>query len=126
MLGGGNLYIFAKAPQAEKEAAFKFIKFMTSDELLADWNIQTGYVAPRDGAWATPALTKYVADVPAAAVARRQIPNSVPEFSTYQNSRTTRALNDGVAAALTGAKTPQKALADAQAEIDRILKPYRK
>ncbi|MEO8133085.1 MAG: ABC transporter substrate-binding protein [Betaproteobacteria bacterium] len=126
VLGGGNLYIFTKAPQAEKEAAFKFIKFMTSDELLADWNIQTGYVAPRDGAWATAALKNYVAGVPAAAVARRQIQNSVPEFSTYQNSRTTRALNDGIAAALTGAKTPQKALTDAQAEIDRILKPYRK
>lgn len=126
VLGGGNLYIFSKAPQADKEAAFKFIKFMTSDELLADWNIQTGYVAPRDGAWATTALKNYVAGVPAAAVARRQIQNSVPEFSTYQNSRTTRALNDGIAAALTGAKTPQKALADSQAEIDRILKPYRK
>ena len=126
VLGGGNLYIFSKAPQADKEAAFKFIKFMTSDELLADWNIQTGYVAPRDGAWATTALKNYVAAVPAAAVARQQIQNSVPEFSTYQNSRTTRALNDGIAAALTGAKTPQKALADSQAEIDRILKPYRK
>jgi len=99
---------------------------MTSDELLADWNIQTGYVAPRDGAWNTAALKKYVAEVPAAAVARRQIASSVPEFSTYQNSRTTRALNDGIAAALTGAKTPQKGLADAQVEIDRILKPYRK
>ena len=42
VLGGGNLYIFAKASQAEKDAAFKFIKFLTSDELQADWAIQTG------------------------------------------------------------------------------------
>ena len=34
-------------------------------------------------------------------------------------------LPDDLAAALTGKKTPEKALADAQAEIDRILKPYR-
>ena len=34
-------------------------------------------------------------------------------------------MNDALAAALTGTKTPQKALADAQAEIERILKPYR-
>jgi sn-glycerol 3-phosphate transport system substrate-binding protein len=126
VLGGGNFYIFAKASPAEKEAAFKFIKFMTSDELLADWCIKTGYVAPRDGAWDTPALKEYVAGTPAAAVARRQIPNSVPEFSTYENARTTKAMNDGIGAALTGAKTAQKAMADAQAEIDRILKPYRK
>ena len=124
--GGGNFYIFAKAPQAEKEAAFKFVKFMTSDELLADWCIQTGYVAPRDGAWDTPRLKAYVAETPAATVARKQIASSVPEFSTYENARTTKVLNDALGAALTGAKTPQVALADAQAEIDRILKPYRK
>jgi sn-glycerol 3-phosphate transport system substrate-binding protein len=34
-------------------------------------------------------------------------------------------LNDALGAALTGTKTPEKALSDAQAEIDRILKPYR-
>jgi sn-glycerol 3-phosphate transport system substrate-binding protein len=126
VLGGGNLYIFSKATQAEKDAAFQFAKFLTSDALLADWGIQTGYVAPRDGAWETPALKKFVADLPAAEVARKQIASSVPEFSTYENGRTTKVLNDAIAAALTGAKTPEKALADAQAEIDRIHKPYRK
>ena len=55
VLGGGNLYIFKRAPAAEKEAAMKFIKFLTSDEILADWSIKTGYVAPRDGAWDTEA-----------------------------------------------------------------------
>jgi sn-glycerol 3-phosphate transport system substrate-binding protein len=125
VLGGGNLYLFSKAPQAEKDAAFKLIKFLTSDELLADWAIQTGYVAPRDGSWETPALKAYVKDMPAAEVARKQIPISVPEFSTYENARTTKVLNDAIAAALTGAKTPEKALADAQSEIDRILRPYR-
>ena len=126
VLGGGNLYLFAKASQAEKDAAFQFIKYLTSDELQADWAIQTGYVAPRDGAWATPALKAYVAEVPAADIARRQIPVSVPEFSTYENARTTKVLNDAIAAALTGAKTSEKALADAQGDIDRILRPYRK
>ncbi len=126
VLGGGNFYIFAKAPQAEKEAAFKFVKFMTSDELQADWCVQTGYVAPRDGAWETETLKKYVQETPAATVARRQIPNSVPEFSTYENARTTKVLNDAIGAALTGSKTPQKALADAQVEIDAILKQYRR
>lgn len=125
VLGGGNFYIFKKASDAEKKAAFKFIKFMTSDELLADWGIQTGYVAPRDGSWETQALKDYVAKVPAAAVARNQIPTSVPEFSTYENARTTKILSDGIAAALTGTKTPEQGLTDAQTEIDRVLRPYR-
>lgn len=126
VLGGGNFYIFSKASPAQQEAAFRFTKFMTSDELQADWNIQTGYVAPRDATWETQAMKKFTTELPAAAVARRQIANSVPEFSTYENGRTTKVLNDAIGAALTGTKTPQRALADAQAEIDRILKPYRK
>ena len=48
-----------------------------------------------------------------------------PELSTHDNQRVTKALNDGLQAALTGTKTPQQAMADAQAEADRILKPYR-
>lgn len=126
VLGGGNFYIFSKASQAQKDAAFKFARFMTEDELQSDWNIQTGYVAPRDTTWETAAMKKFVAELPAAAVARRQIPDSVPEFSTYENGRTTKVLNDAIGAALTGSKTPQRALADAQAEIERILRPYRK
>jgi sn-glycerol 3-phosphate transport system substrate-binding protein len=49
----------------------------------------------------------------------------VPEWSTHENARTGKVLNDALAAALTGKKTPEKALADAQAEIEAILKPYR-
>jgi sn-glycerol 3-phosphate transport system substrate-binding protein len=37
-----------------------------------------------------------------------------------------RALDAGLAAALTGAKTPAQALTDAQAEAERILKPFRR
>lgn len=125
VLGGGNFYIFKKAREEEKQAAFKFIKFMTSDEILADWAIQTGYVAPRDGAWETDAMKAYVKEVPDAAVARDQIPNSVPEFSTHENALTTKLLSDALAAALTGKKTPEKALADGQKELERILKGYR-
>lgn len=125
VLGGGNLYIFKDNPPEEKAAAFEFIKFLTSDEILADWSIQTGYIAPRDASWETDKLKAYVAEVPDADVARRQISVSVPEFSTYENARTSKILNDAIAAALTGQKTPEVALADAQAEIDRILAQYR-
>lgn len=125
VLGGGNLYIFKDVSDEQKAAAFKFIQFLTSDEVLADWAIQTGYVAPRDGSWQTPELKKYVSEVPEALVALKQIPSSVPEFSTRENARTTKILNDGIAAALTGSKTAEQAMTDAQEEIDRVLKLYR-
>lgn len=125
VLGGGNLYIFKEAPKEQKDAAFKFVKFITSDDVLADWAVQTGYVAPRDGSWTTRTLRDYIAREPQALIALKQIPNSVPEFSTHENARTTKILNDALSSALTGTKTPEQSLTDAQAEIDKILKAYR-
>ncbi len=122
--GGGNFYLFKKMTGEERAAAFKFVKWMTSPERAADWGIATGYVAVRPDAWDTPTMKKYVADFPAAAVARDQLKYAVAELSTHDNQRVTKALNDGLQAALTGTKTPQQAMADAQQEAARILKPY--
>ena len=44
------------------------------------------------------------------------------ELSTHDNQRVTKALNDGLQAALTGAKTPEQAMKDAQREAERILR----
>ncbi len=122
--GGGNFYLFKKMTDEERAAAFKFVKWMTSPERAADWGIATGYVAVRPDAWDTPTMKKYVADFPAAAVARDQLKYAAAELSTHDNQRVTKALNDGLQAALTGTKTPQPAMTDAQQEAARILKPY--
>ncbi len=47
------------------------------------------------------------------------------EFSTHDNQRVTKALNDGLQAALTGTKAPAQAMQDAQREADRILRAYK-
>jgi len=123
--GGGNFYIFKKSSPEERAASFAFVKWMTAPERAAEWGIGTGYVATTPAAWQTPAMTAYVKDFPAAAVARDQLQYSVAELSTHDNQRVTKALNDGLQAALTGAKTPAQAMKDAQAEAERILKAYR-
>ena len=69
-------------------------------------------------------MKQYVASFPAAAVARDQLPYSKAELSTHDNQRVTKALNDGLQAALTGSKTPEAALHDAQRESERLLKPF--
>ena len=48
------------------------------------------------------------------------------ELSTHDNQRVTKALNDGLQAALTGKKTPEQAMKDAQAEANRLLRPYKR
>ena len=123
--GGGNFYMFKKATPQERAAALKFVQWMTTPERAADWSISTGYVAVTPAAWNTPAMKKYLADFPAPTVARDQLKFAVAELSTHENQRVTKTLNDGIQAALTGTKTPAKAMQDAQREADRILRNYR-
>jgi sn-glycerol 3-phosphate transport system substrate-binding protein len=123
--GGGNFYLFRKSTPAQQQAALKFVKFMTSAERAAQWGIETGYVAVRPQAWETVAMRKYAAGFAPAAVARDQLEFSVAELSTHDNQRVTKALNDGLQAALTGTKKPDQAMKDAQREAERILRPYR-
>jgi sn-glycerol 3-phosphate transport system substrate-binding protein len=124
--GGGNFYLFKKTTPAQRDAVVKFAKWITSPERAAQWGIDTGYVAVRPDAWATPAMRKYVDGFPAAVVARDQLPHAVAELSTHDNQRVTKALNDGLQAALTGTKTPAQAMKDAQAEAARILRQYKR
>lgn len=123
--GGGNFYIFKNAPKEQQEAAFKFAQWITQPERAAQWSMDSGYVAVSPAAYNTPTLKKYGEDFPAALVARDQLPVSVAEFSTHENQRVTKTLNDAIQAALNGTKTPAQAMKDAQREADRILRSYR-
>jgi sn-glycerol 3-phosphate transport system substrate-binding protein len=124
--GGGNFYVFKKSTSAQQQAAVRFIRWVTSPERAAQWGIDTGYVAVRPDSFDTPVMKQYVAGFPPAAVARDQLQHSVAELSTHENQRVTKALNDGLQAALTGAKTPEAAMRDAQREAERILRPYKR
>lgn len=123
--GGGNIYVFKTTDAAQREAAVRFARFLTTPERAARWGIDTGYVAVSPAAWDTPAMRAYVAEFPAATVARDQLAYAVAELSTHDNQRVTRALNDNLQAALTGAKPPRQAMADAQGAAERILRAYR-
>jgi sn-glycerol 3-phosphate transport system substrate-binding protein len=124
--GGGNFFLFKSANAGQREAALKFLRWVSSPERAAQWGIDTGYVATRPDAWETPVMKQYVTSFPAAAVARDQLPFAVAELSTHDNQRVTQALNDALQAALTGRKAPDAALAEAQATATRLLRPYQK
>lgn len=123
--GGGNFYIFKQATAEKRAAALKFIKWMTQPERTAQWSIGTGYLGTRPDAYKTAVLKSYVKDFPPAAVARDQLKYATAELSVHENGRIYKTLNDAIQAALTDAKTPEKALKDAQKQAERILKRYR-
>jgi sn-glycerol 3-phosphate transport system substrate-binding protein len=123
--GGGNFYLFKKTTPEERKAALAFVKWMTAPERAADWSMATGYVATRADAYTTPKLKEYAVKFPQAVVARDQFEFATPELSTFQTGRVRKALDDAIQAVLTGQKAPADALKAAQAEADKLLKPYR-
>ena len=123
--GGGNFYLFKKTTPEERKAALAFVKWITAPERAADWSIATGYVAVRPEAYETPKLKEYAAGFPQAVVARDQFKFATAELSTFQTGRVRKLLDDAIQAALTGQKSPDEALKAAQAEADRLLRPYR-
>ena len=123
--GGGNFYIFKKTPKEKQQAAFKFIQYMSSPELEARWTMDSGYVAARKSAWEQPALKDYATKVPQVTVARDQLQYADKEFATHSGPQVQKVFGDELQAALTGKKTPQQAMDDAQKNVDNILKQFR-
>jgi sn-glycerol 3-phosphate transport system substrate-binding protein len=126
VVGGGNMYFFKNASPAERAASLRFARWISAPERAADWSIQTGYIATSPAAYDTPALKDYIAKYPEANVARTFLPVATGELSVHENQRVYKVLTDNIQACLNGSKDPAKAMADAQGETDRILKPYKK
>lgn len=120
--GGGNLYVFKDIPEENKQAAVKFIEFLTQPERVAQWSIDTGYVGTTMAAYETDILKKYVEDFPPAKVARDQLEYAHSELSTYQNGEVTKIFNDNIQAALMGNMTAKEALEKSQNQATQILK----
>lgn len=123
--GGGNLYIFREIPTERQQAAWTFIQWMTAPERAAQWAIDTGYVPTRRSALETAIWRDYVAKTPQARVALDQLAYSYPELNGHQSGQLQKLVSDAVQAAVTGQKSPEQALADAQRQADQILAAYR-
>jgi sn-glycerol 3-phosphate transport system substrate-binding protein len=126
VVGGGNLYFFKNASPAERAASLRFARWMSQPERAADWSMRTGYIATSPAAYDTTIMQEFIAKVPAANVARTFLPVATGELSVHENQRVYKVLTDNIQACLNGSKTPAQAMADAQTESDRILRPYRR
>lgn len=124
--GGGNLYLFANSTPEEREAAWKWILFLSSPEIQADWGAATGYVAARQSAWALEPLASLVARRPQYAVARDQLAFAQKEFSSYRTIDIQGIINSTLSGILSGSTTDvEGALTTAQTQIDSLLAEYR-
>ena len=124
-LGGGNLYIFRDIPKSRRDAAWEFVKFMTSAETMAKWSYGSGYIAVRESSFQVPLLRDYLTEFPQARVAKEQVPLGSAEWAVYNIPQIRAILEPAIAEAISLKLTPQQAMDKAQREAMAILAAYK-
>ncbi|ACQ81091.1 extracellular solute-binding protein family 1 [Beutenbergia cavernae DSM 12333] len=122
--GGGNLYVFDTGDDARQQAAYEFSRCLTEPERAAQWSMDSGYVATGPAAWETDTMATYAEEFPQATVARDQLEVAQGETTSHENQRVAQAINDAIAAVLTGSGDADSVFTGLQEEIDQILAPY--
>ncbi|MEN6572356.1 MAG: sugar ABC transporter substrate-binding protein [Anaerolineaceae bacterium] len=106
-----------------KEAAWKFIQYMTSDDVLARWNEATDNVPPVKAAFENPIYASGPMSV--AAEAAKQ-PGVIPANQYPESTNLNTIMRNYLQAAYLGQMTPADALAAAAKEWDAVLIKYDK
>lgn len=103
-IGGGNLHILNTGTDAQKEAAWRFVSFLTETDNLARMGAATGYMAGRSSSIQSPILQDHLIDEPRAIVTyqqlihaspRAKVPNWAGEMASAISSFGTRQHRDG-------------------------------
>lgn len=126
--GGGNLYIFddGTKSEAELDAIWAWVEFLSSAEVQSDWGATTGYIASTVSAWEIDPLASLAEEFPQYLVARDQLLFAEKEYTSYGAITIQGIINSTLESILTGeAEDAQAALDEAQAQIDSVLDEYR-
>ena len=116
-IGGANVFMFSSRPKAEKEAAWEFLKFLTSTENTAKWSLATGYMTSRISAFESPEIQKIMTDDPRFALTYQQLRDSAvrrPWYGPYPE----------VHAMITSAW--ESVMSDPTKDVDAVLKQLHK
>lgn len=124
-IGGASLVSFKGTTPEQKAAAWDFISWLTSAEVLGGWSRFTGYFAPRMTAYDLPEMQEFVAANPDALRAVEQLAFAGPWIATYNTVAVRKAVEDEMQALLSDPElSVDEAAARAQANADAILAPY--
>lgn len=120
-IGGGSLVIFRNDDPAVLDAAWEFVKFMTSPGGSLYLSTHSGYVPIYEDALEWPEMQAYLEEHPLQQVAidSLQYSYAIPIFPALGTSD--GALRRAVEAVELGAATPQEALDEAKAIVDQNI-----
>ncbi|MFG1999936.1 ABC transporter substrate-binding protein [Spirillospora sp. NPDC048911] len=118
--GPDNYMVFDKRA---KDAAWPFLKWLTSPEIHLRYAMQTGDLPLRASEQKLPAYKEFLAKYPGNKVfvenLAKNVTKSRPNISQYP--RISQVLGTAVQAVMLGKKQPRDALKDAATEVDQIL-----
>ncbi len=123
-IGGANIYLFDKASSAEKEAAVKFIKFLTKPDNMLTWGINTGYMVSRLSALNSSQMQGLMKEDPRRMVTYNQLAYARPRPSFGPYPEINKIMMDAFDEALLGKATPQAALDAAARKAGAVIKEY--
>ncbi|MBV8464443.1 MAG: extracellular solute-binding protein [Burkholderiales bacterium] len=119
-VGGGNLYLSAHMTGEERGAALKFVRFLYQPATQARISLATGFFPVVDAAFSEQAFNgRYTHDEPFVRV-RRQLPYAHPKLMTLENLRVRNILKHAIDNCLDDDMPPQKALQQAQREVEQL------
>jgi sn-glycerol 3-phosphate transport system substrate-binding protein len=122
--GGGNFFIF-KTDEKEQQAAWEFIKWMTTPENTARWSMGSGYIPVKQAAFEVPEYKAYTEEWPQALTAYNQLMQSDMErnMMTHHVNAINKLVNGTLERIMAGENVDSTLLA-AQQEADDILKNF--
>jgi sn-glycerol 3-phosphate transport system substrate-binding protein len=122
--GGGNIYMMNGVSPEKQDAAWKFVEFITRPDYVADFSINTGYIANRYSAYDTDAMQAYVADVPQALLTRDALQSAGAELATQNLGQVRGIFHDYLQRAINGEMGAAEAMQAAQAEAEAALADF--
>jgi multiple sugar transport system substrate-binding protein len=119
-VGGANLAILAKA--VDKDAAWEFVKWMTSPDVNLRWSMATGYLPLRQTVVESATYQAYLADEPRAQVIVDQMPYGVVRPNIPAYAAASREIGLAVEEAVYGNLDPEATLSAAAEKVDALLR----
>lgn len=125
--GGANLAIGAHASPEEKAAAWEFLHFLTGTEQSARMHMSSGYMPTRHSVLELPEVKAFHEENPGWLVSALQLEYAVPtscvgvNLPEYHN-----VMTEAIERIMFNRESPERALADAAAELERSVEELRR
>jgi multiple sugar transport system substrate-binding protein len=119
VLQGTNIVLFAKATQAQRDAAWSFMKFLIQPKQTAYWAEQTGYLPVTKDA--LPLMKDYLDKHPYQRIAANSLANALPTPSQPHSEEMFGYLSSALQSVFVGHADPQKALTSAAHQAQALV-----